>query len=95
MFVRIARVIEGWDGIIEQCRELLAKLACPPLPDAGLGKMQCLGESLVAEGLEQVVEGMDLERAERVLVVRGHKDDDRCVHNAPASSQLCQRAEAI
>src|SRR6185503_20817640 len=32
-------------------------------------------DALVVEGLEQVVEGVDLEGPQRVLVVRGHEHD--------------------
>jgi len=48
-------------------------------------------KSLVVEWLEQVVHGGDVERPERILVVRGHENRGR----HPARSQLGQHLEAI
>ena len=64
--------------------QILDQRQQPPSEIAGLvafdllaRALQRLGEALAVERLEQVVERADLERLERVLIVRGDEDDER------------------
>src|SRR5919108_1740946 len=58
-------------------RQLAAECALSPLSDAPSCARERLGETLVVDGLEEVVERVGLEGPERVLTVRGDKDVDR------------------
>ncbi len=58
---------------------------------ASSARARRLAQALVGEGLEQVVDGGDLERVERELVVGRHEDDGR--HRVRAD--LLQHLEAV
>ena len=52
-------------------------------------------ELLVAERLEQVGDRVRVERAQRVLVVRGHEDDFGHRHRRPVAHERGEHAEAV
>ena len=66
-------------------------------PRAGMadGAVESGLKALVAEGLQQIVDGMRLERAQRVLVVRGHENDDGQVFRTTLLDQPGNHAKAI
>jgi hypothetical protein len=78
-------------GAPEQLPEALAQGRGAPLPDLRLGALQGGGEAAFVERLEQVIQGVHLERLQRVAVVGGD-EDDRGRHRV---AQGLQDAEAV
>ena len=63
--------------VVEQRQDARIDGGPAALGDARARAIDCAGEPFTGDRLEEVVEGMDLEGAQRVPVVRRHEDDGR------------------